>query len=206
LNPDIPRAAFWSADWSSRFLWHRAFTPRRHILACAALAARCGPKWEEQNKSTEWKYLISVVQDYADGRCTGFQVEAAKRLIHRYRRPRCGVFRDLCGPHMRLIHIARDVCWYLYGGPLHWTDGEPEREAQDQLLWTWLPREWPSEWRTSDVMHVAAAVYDGRAVAPILADALEDAGCDDGLYLSIMRSDWQPDRGCWLLDWCSDKL
>ena len=35
---------------------------------------------------------------------------------------------------------------------------------------------------------------------PILADALEDAGCTDGAILSHCRSGLEHVRGCWVID------
>jgi len=47
-------------------------------------------------------------------------------------------------------------------------------------------------WLTSDVVGLASSVYDGGPAAfsrlPVLADALEDAGCDDELLLTRCRA------------------
>jgi hypothetical protein len=47
-----------------------------------------------------------------------------------------------------------------------------------------------------------AAIAEDRAFdrLPILADALEDAGCDDGDLLAHLRGDGPHVRGCWALD------
>jgi hypothetical protein len=49
---------------------------------------------------------------------------------------------------------------------------------------------------------VARAIYDERAFerAPILADALEDAGCADEAILSHLRGGGPHCRGCWAVD------
>lgn len=58
-------------------------------------------------------------------------------------------------------------------------------------------------WQTETVVSLAAGIYAERAFdrMPILADALEDAGCDNAEVLDHCR---QPDavhvRGCWVLD------
>ena len=51
-------------------------------------------------------------------------------------------------------------------------------------------------------MEVARAIYDeGRfGDLPVLADALEDAGCDDAAILSHLRTPGRHVRGCWALD------
>jgi hypothetical protein len=57
-------------------------------------------------------------------------------------------------------------------------------------------------WRTTDAVGLARAVYDSRdfAAMPILADALEDAGCDSEAILAHCRGDGPHARGCWVVD------
>jgi hypothetical protein len=45
-------------------------------------------------------------------------------------------------------------------------------------------------------------MYDSRdfSVMPILADALQDAGCDNEDILSHCRGDGPHVRGCWVVD------
>ncbi|MBP3959064.1 hypothetical protein J8F10_27790 [Gemmata sp. G18] len=58
-------------------------------------------------------------------------------------------------------------------------------------------------WRTSDVMLLADDIYTDRAFdrMPILADALQDAGCDSADVLNHLRDPSATHvRGCWALD------
>jgi hypothetical protein len=57
-------------------------------------------------------------------------------------------------------------------------------------------------WRTSNVTVLAQAIYDDRAFdrLPILADALEDAGCDNADILNHCRQPGEHVRGCWVVD------
>jgi hypothetical protein len=57
-------------------------------------------------------------------------------------------------------------------------------------------------WRTSNVMRLAVSIYSDRAFVqfPILADALEDAGCTDADILNHLRQPGEHVRGCWALD------
>jgi hypothetical protein len=57
-------------------------------------------------------------------------------------------------------------------------------------------------WRTSDVLALAAGAYAENAFdrLPILADALQDAGCTDERMLTHLRSPGPHTRGCWALD------
>jgi len=59
-----------------------------------------------------------------------------------------------------------------------------------------------SRWQTETVVALAAGIYAERAFdrMPILADALEDAGCDHADILTHCRSDGPHVRGCWVVD------
>ncbi len=54
-------------------------------------------------------------------------------------------------------------------------------------------------WPAGDALSVARAIAEGRdwAALPILADALEDAGCDDAPILKHLREGAPHGRGCW---------
>ena len=56
--------------------------------------------------------------------------------------------------------------------------------------------------RTPTVGKLAQAIYDERAFdcLPILADALEEAGCTDAAILSHLRGPGPHMRGCWVVD------
>jgi hypothetical protein len=57
-------------------------------------------------------------------------------------------------------------------------------------------------WRTADVVSLARGIYDERAFdrLPILADALQDAGCDNADVLGHCRGPGPHVRGCWVVD------
>jgi hypothetical protein len=61
---------------------------------------------------------------------------------------------------------------------------------------TWLA------WNDRTPVKLALAIYDGCAFdrLPILADALEDAGCDKAIVLEHLRHPGPHARGCWPLD------
>jgi hypothetical protein len=60
----------------------------------------------------------------------------------------------------------------------------------------------PAAWLTRTVVSLAGAVYEERAFdrLPILADALEDAGCTDQAILNHSRGPGPHVRGCWVVD------
>jgi hypothetical protein len=57
-------------------------------------------------------------------------------------------------------------------------------------------------WLTSPVRQLAKGIYSDRAFdrMPILADALQDAGCDNEDELNHLRNDGPHVRGYWALD------
>jgi hypothetical protein len=64
-------------------------------------------------------------------------------------------------------------------------------------------------WRTPDVLSLAQAAYDERRMPEgtldnarlgLLADALEDAGCDSADFLGHLRMPGVHVRGCWAVD------
>jgi hypothetical protein len=57
-------------------------------------------------------------------------------------------------------------------------------------------------WRTTVAVALARQMYDSRdfSVMPILADALQDAGCDSDDILNHCRGNGPHVRGCWVVD------
>ncbi len=84
----------------------------------------------------------------------------------------------------------------------------------DQAEWPggWLVREmfgnpfrpvgFAPEWRTKAALAIARGAYSEREFdhLPILADALEEAGCGDAVLLEHLRSPGPHYRGCFALD------
>jgi hypothetical protein len=64
------------------------------------------------------------------------------------------------------------------------------------------PVAFSSEWRTDTAIALARTMYESRefGAMPILADALQDAGCDSDDILNHCRGDGPHVRGCWVCD------
>lgn len=65
-----------------------------------------------------------------------------------------------------------------------------------------LPQWWDESWHTQTAVALARRAYeDGQfAAMPILADALQDAGCNDPEVLGHCRGPEPHVRGCWVVD------
>ncbi|WP_238389243.1 hypothetical protein [Urbifossiella limnaea] len=64
------------------------------------------------------------------------------------------------------------------------------------------PSPFSPTWRTEAVVGLARGMYESRGFGPmpVLADALEDAGCADAAILTHCRGDGPHVRGCWVVD------
>jgi hypothetical protein len=84
----------------------------------------------------------------------------------------------------RAAHLALVRCVF----------GNPFRPATADSAW--------QGWNDGTIRKLAQAIYDERRFGdlPILADALEDAGCTDADILSHCRQPGPHARGCWPVD------
>ena len=102
----------------------------------------------------------------------------------------------------------------LYAADLvAWGEGEEGRQAErlaqhrlycdvlGQPRLTRLDASW-LRWHDGTVAKMARAIHSERCFAdlPILADALEEAGCTDGAILEHCRSEPIHARGCWVVE------
>jgi hypothetical protein len=89
--------------------------------------------------------------------------------------------------------------------------GATTRETEDRVQFELLrdvfgnpfrPLTFHPSWRTSAVVALAQASYDERTFdrLPILADALEEAGCTNSDILAHCRGTGPHARGCWVVD------
>jgi hypothetical protein len=82
--------------------------------------------------------------------------------------------------------VQCDILRDLFGNPFRPVSGVP----------SWLA------WHDGTVPKIAQAIYDERRFTdlPILADALEEAGCTNADILGHCRSEGPHVRGCWVVD------
>jgi hypothetical protein len=96
---------------------------------------------------------------------------------------------------------ARDISGAVWAAE-RWEQATLLRDIAGHL---WRPAATASRWADWDggtVRKLAEAVYEENAYdrLPILADALEDAGCTDAELLGHCRSGGEHVRGCWVVD------
>jgi hypothetical protein len=93
-------------------------------------------------------------------------------------------------------------------GNKHWRTGAEPRDEQvsdiirDIFGNPFRPVRLDASWRTSTAVALASRMYDSRdfSAMPILADALQDAGCENADVLAHCYSEGPHVRGCWVVD------
>jgi len=104
--------------------------------------------------------------------------------------------------------LPLDFAFTAYNTPPRRAALSAEAEAHHQLFRDifgnpFRPATLDPAWRTSTVLALASQMYESRdfGAMPILADALQDAGCDSDDVLSHCRDEQQVHvRGCWVVD------
>jgi hypothetical protein len=178
---------------------------RLFAIACCTRVAHASPVGPQ---------VIQVAEAFADGLVGVKELAIAKQRLqhkhfsHGYIYIFDEIAGEVCNPSARYAanssaYEARRQCGDAVAEK--W-----ERQKQAEILRditgnpfrpvvmnaTWLV------WNDCTVQRMAQQIYDERAwdQMPILADALQDAGCDDGDILDHCRSDGPHVRGCWVVD------
>lgn len=153
---------------------------------------------------------VELAERFVDGQASGEEVTARRRAIHRAKKG----WDSTAEPA-----IAR---WCIldgngYGGPddYRWellTALRAPHEVEELASQAALVRDivgnpfrrvaFDPAWRTATVVALAAGVYEERASErlPILADALQEAGCEEAQILGHCRGPGPHVRGCWVID------
>ena len=177
------------------------------LFACAC--CRTVFDWLVDNRSRE---AVGVIEAFADAGATEAELKRASTRATRA----AGV---VGGPPARAVSWAADerpdsICCRRVAdeaGRAFGERGTPEwaeaRSHQADLLRDVFGNplrtvEIDPSWLTSTVVLLARQMYEPRefSAVPILADALQDAGCDDEDVLTHCRGESPHARGCWVLD------
>jgi hypothetical protein len=165
-----------------RFLHDKSDWKRRHFVVACARAI-----WE-QIPEGDMREALNTAEHYADG-----LVNVAERFEHNL------ALEEAIVTMMRFLHHDGgddDPCAVavrgFFKGYLYDIFGNPFR-----------PVEFSPEWRTDTAVALARQMYESRefSAMPILADALQDAGCDNDDILNHCRDTTLTHvRGCWVVD------
>src|SRR5581483_3643837 len=213
----------WRAEYDAEAEANFCITPEYAAVSCRLYAARAawvavcpdtrvsaidpesleGHLWRPSN---EWVAAVSSENVYASmgvaqGDPQWSECSAAANAAEANEwRAHCDLLRDLFGEYFG--PPGNEGGWL----PFRPNPDHPFRSRQQWCLLpamrdTALQREWLT-WNDSLVRRLAQAIYDERAFdrLPILADALEEAGCTNADILNHCRQPGEHVRGCWVVD------
>ncbi len=157
------------------------------LLACGCCRLIWNQIDDPQNRSA-----IELAERLADRQASHVELQAARFS------GASGLARKtlLRSPRM----AAHDVAIPLGANPAHTL--QVDRMIRDIVGNPFRPVAVDPAWLTDTAVGLARGIYDDRAFdrLPILADALQDAGCEDADILEHCRGDGPHVRGCWVVD------
>jgi hypothetical protein len=181
------------------FLRGKATDRKLRLLTCAFFRRRYAP-------GDPRSAIIRAGERYADGTASREEVQAALNLARRH--DRSEPFR-VTSQTIRVV-VCDDISSMAYDVlRLEFLALLPPKQAttfclpiRDIFGNPFRPVTLDPAWATSTVLALAQGIYADRAFdrLPILADALQDAGCEDADILDHCRSDGPHVRGCWVVD------
>jgi hypothetical protein len=192
---------------------------KRRLMACACLRRVFGSTLDHQLLT-----LVGAAEEYADGMVSSSELVALRKSVRKhfhahdvsehekfqlqYHTTKAALM--VSEKEFMNFKMALEQCQFAQGSldrSLWDLSIEAERRAQRQIgreifQNPYRPITFNSSWRTSTAVALAESIYTDRAFdrLPILADALEDAGCDAAELLAHFRGPELHVRGCWALD------
>ena len=173
---------------------------RKRRLCICACTRRLFP--HDTGPVCDW---IVTAERYADGIAGGQELQRANALARSSPHGQVGQIGSTLAGRATLT----DVSHANFQGAVHFVyrlNCLDESELCDLLRDIFgnpfRPVAFSPEWRTSTAVAIAGGMYEGRdfAAMPILADALQDAGCDHAAVLDHCRRPGTHVRGCWVVD------
>jgi hypothetical protein len=202
------------------FLGERAGPRKVRLFLCAC----CRRVWDLLNDPRS-RSAVEVAERFADGRADRRELAAARVAAIGAERRRGGVATAASyAASQRVAGVTENVSNIVIEARARQADDpdSPDRAEEwaassvdeangqgalireifgDPFNPPMIDRAWRA-WNGGTVRRMAQVLYDSGRFEdmPILADALEEAGCDDPEILTHCREPQDHVRGCWLLD------
>jgi hypothetical protein len=208
------------SDWLTETDYHRhieyvenRLSPRRaRLLAVAFCRARLG-----EFDGAGMRAALEAIERYADGAATRAEVEETRSWARITAVQSTDKFDREERATARFHSLRNEFAWavaFAAQSPLpllkivQYAEGVAAgHAAMRALVWDvagnpFRPVEFDPAWRTETVLALARQMYEAREfnAMPILADALQDAGCASDDLLTHCRADCVHVRGCWVID------
>jgi hypothetical protein len=156
-------------------------------------------------------HALNLVERRAEGEPGDPAPHITAPIADHLRQTGRGLFLDLLRPTQEIdfpsvcLHAAERAADWPYPRRPTTLTGEFAYQAQvlrDVFGNPFRRVEFDPTWRTSTAVLLARGIYDGDWFdrLPILADALQDAGCEDADLLGHCRGPGPHVRGCWVVD------
>lgn len=179
----------------------RRVCDRKFRLYCCAV---CRREWAVL--TDELRSAVMIAESCADGLATTAQLQAVYQSIDAAQRSSTRSRSDI-----EALYLVRLTIGPLGNGDAYLVCRLFGREAgkrhqmallRDLFGNPYRPVAFNPSWRTTDVLGLARSMYGSRnfSATSILADALEEAGCDNADILAHCRGDGPHVRGCWVVD------
>jgi hypothetical protein len=170
------------------------------LFACAC----CRRAWSALTDERS-RWAVEVAERYADRRASRQELAraflAAKEVAHLDNAAFAAA--AACAPQGDADRVAGQAA--LAGDPRHWAAERAEQAGLVRDLFgnpfLLAPNPEPA-WGAGPVVELARTIYEGRWFdrLPLLADALEAAGCASDELPAHLRAPGPHARGCWGLD------
>jgi hypothetical protein len=149
------------------------------------------------------RQLVRVSELYADGITTWNELASVRKMTKelQYQAMQRKVGMG-AGAVRHAAAVARPAALAAAQGVLLAVVPEVAVAAIREVVNPFRPITIAPSWLTSTATALAEAIYTDRAFdrLPILADALEEAGCTDAEILAHCRAPGPHMRGCWVID------
>ncbi len=193
-EPDTNAPIFGFVDRCPYIPKGKGRTRKLRLMRCAVLRAA----WK-QLPDDVLREAIKIAEEFADGVCSQSTVLRVRsdvaHIAHWLKSPYVAACFELLRP---AGYRNSNNYFFSYGSEnSFWT------HLREMFGNPFRPVAFDPDWRTSTAVAIAQGMYESRefSAMPILADALQDAGCDNDEILTHCRDPQQVHvRGCWVVD------
>lgn len=184
---------------------------KQHRKALLTLCAICRTTWDHVIHPSN-RRALEASEDFADGLITSAELDQYWSQTRFEPVIYCEWVCNVAGEEHRLANIdpstdqhERELMLFQEEHEqktlIHWREQEVTL-AMDVININFRDTSMHDDWRTTTATAIASQMYDSRefGAMPVLADALQDAGCENADILDHCRGPGPHVRGCWVVD------